>query len=608
MKRFETSNNNNPAKMLQAYQTAIDHAAIVSITDLAGKILYVNDRFVKVSQYKRSDLLGNTHRIVNSEYHSPEFFQTMWATITAGKPWRGEIRNRAKDGSFYWVDTVITPVFDEDRNIVQFLSIRNLITVQKSAEAQLRKSQIDLMKRDQQMNEAQRVAMTGSWFLDIPANSLEWTEEAYRIFDIPFGRPMTYESFLERVHPDDREFVNRSWADALTGAKYDIEHRIFTSSGEKWVRENAILDRGPSHSFVSAVGTVQDISERKKTENILKDSESRYKSLFNSSPFPISIIDKKTLKFLEVNEAAIRLYGYSREEFMNLTIYDFRLPGEKDMVKQQLDSNNYESDKRIRYHRKKNGDLIQVEPSIVPIDYKGRDALLITLNDVTEKIQMQEALTQERVSRQKEISQATMEAQEKDRAEIGSELHDNVNQLLAASNLYLKHIEPESKESRQLLNKSISIINQAIEEVRRLSWSLVPPRLNDLSLKENIVQIVPNMAFNHTKVQFNIDIAERLLSEGLKINIYRIIQEQFHNIIKYAHAETIKISLTQVDNRVMLDICDDGQGFDLTQKSKGIGLSNIIRRSETYNGKVQIDSSIGKGCRVTIEFAIDPIK
>lgn len=115
------------------------------------------------------------------------------------------------------------------------------------------------------------------------------------------------------------------------------------------------------------------------------------------------------------------------------------------------------------------------------------------------------------------------------------------------------------------------------------------------------------MAFNHTKVQFDVDIAEELLSEGLKINIYRIIQEQFHNIIKYA-PEMVRISLTQSGDCVILDICDDGQGFDLAQKPKGIGLSNIVRRSETYNGKVHIDSSIGKGCRVSIEFAIDPKK
>lgn len=159
---------NELSSLLQAYQSAVNEAAIVSVTDISGKIIYVNDKFVEISKYSKEELLHQTHRIVNSGYHAADFFKTMWQTISAGKPWRGEIKNKAKDGSFYWVDTVISPVCDKKGKIFQYLSIRNLISVQKEHEEELERSRETLLKRKQQLKDAQQVAKTGSWYLDIP--------------------------------------------------------------------------------------------------------------------------------------------------------------------------------------------------------------------------------------------------------------------------------------------------------------------------------------------------------------------------------------------------------------------------------------------------------
>lgn len=119
---------------------ALDESTIVVITNSQGVITYVNKKFEKISKYNKSELIGQTHRILNSGVHSSQFFKKMWSTILQGQTWQGEICNKAKDGSLYWVNTTIIPFLDQDKKPYQFIAIRNDITKQKEAEAQLKLS------------------------------------------------------------------------------------------------------------------------------------------------------------------------------------------------------------------------------------------------------------------------------------------------------------------------------------------------------------------------------------------------------------------------------------------------------------------------------------
>lgn len=175
----------------------------------------------------------------------------------------------------------IPPLYGIDFNTIDGISRIAIVTltsafvgyvgqVLREARSRAEKQAIALRESQTDLNRAQAVANTGSWRLDVRRNELTWSDEAYRIFGVPTGTALTYESFLSFIHPEDREYVDTKWQASLGGEKYDIEHRIIAGDTIKWVREKAELEFDPQGVLLGGFGTVTDITERKQTEEIVR--------------------------------------------------------------------------------------------------------------------------------------------------------------------------------------------------------------------------------------------------------------------------------------------------------------------------------------------------
>ena len=229
-----------------------------------------------------------------------------------------------------------------------------------------------------------------------------------------------------------------------------------------------------------------------------------------------------------------------------------------------------------------------------------------TMQDVTEQVMLQKRLEFEKEQNQKAILQTAIESQEKERNEIGRELHDNVNQILAAANIHLGLVRFGSHErSLELVKEGQSLIMKAVDEIRKLTHHIVSSHIDDVGVIvaiENLTEEINSLlAF---KIEFCHNIKEDIIPYAVGLTVFRIIQEQLNNIMKYASASNVSISLNIMEDQLVLNINDDGVGTAFAEIKKGIGLSNIKNRTAAYNGKVNFETSPGNGFTVNAQLPL----
>lgn len=355
-----------------------------------------------------------------------------------------------------------------------------------------------------------------------------------------------------------------------------------------------------------------DITERLKTMKALKESNDRY-----------DLISKATNDMVwDWNLATGEVYR-NKEGWRK--IFEADLPNEAGTTEEWLSKIHPEDYSRIHLIREGifnlPDDHFEIEFRVVKQDgsiaylldrgYALRDEngklvrLIGATQDITQRKLAEMKLKEEQVLRHQEITDAVISAQENERRYIGAELHDNVNQILTSAMLYLNLAESEQSGKTSLLRQAKAILGNAVSEIRKLSHSLIPPSLNAESLTDALTRILETAKRSGLTIyseitQFN----EDLLSEKIKLAIYRIIQEQFSNINKYAQAKMVSVTLLVQNGQLTLTIRDDGIGFDPSKNSNGVGLTNIKTRTLLHNGKVRILSAPGKGCTLEVRFPI----
>jgi signal transduction histidine kinase len=230
--------------------------------------------------------------------------------------------------------------------------------------------------------------------------------------------------------------------------------------------------------------------------------------------------------------------------------------------------------------------------------------IMMAVSDVSRQKLLEQQILDQRVQEQKKITRAVITAQEKERNKIAQELHDNVNQILASAGMYARTWLDHEAQDRALVEESARLIKTAIEEIRLLSRNEISPQ-RKLGLRDLIQPLVDHLN-EHSEVKARLDyrIAGRHIDLDLKLNIYRIVQEQLNNILKHAGASQVYILLGSGEGHLTVSIADDGKGFDMSRRKKGIGLTNITNRVESFNGDLRIESNVGGGCKLSIRIPV----
>jgi PAS domain S-box-containing protein len=288
----------------EALLGTIQQHAIVSVTDAQGVITDANDAFCAIAGYAREALIGQTHRLLNSGHHDKAFWAELWATVSGGQAWRGDICNRSQDGSLYWVDSIIAPFVGADGQIEKYISIRNDITHAKQAEDRLRSSEAFL-------DRAGRIAGVGGWELDLRQSTLLWSAQTYAIHEVDPDFVPTLDSALDFYPPSARVQVDAAVAAGITrGTPWDLELPFISAKGRsKWVRAVGTAEFEDGQA-VRLVGAFQDITERRQAAANLAYERQLMTSLMDTLPDQIYFKDRDS-RFLRINPALARRYGLS---------------------------------------------------------------------------------------------------------------------------------------------------------------------------------------------------------------------------------------------------------------------------------------------------------
>jgi diguanylate cyclase (GGDEF)-like protein/PAS domain S-box-containing protein len=366
----------------------VEQAAVgIAQTDLQGRLVLVNGRFCEMIGQRQDQLLGQRMQDITHPDDEPSNMLLFGRLVETGEPFSVEKRYVRPDGSAIWVKNYVSATRDACGHLESIVAIVQDITERKQAEAALRESEDHYRYT---------VALSPHipWTADTDGRIVEVTPQAPALLGVPL-EGLLGEGWSNSVHPDDWPAVAQVWETArASGTLYDVEFRFRLADGAyRWVRSRAAPRRDAQDQIIRWYGTLEDVHARKLAEAALAESEASFRQLFHSNPAPMWVYDQETLRFLEVNDAAVQVYGWSREAFLGMSILDIRPAEEREAV--------LRSAAQPRAARKVSGPWRHIDATgrqrLVDaisylLDFAGRSAVLVTAWDVTDRVRTEEAL------------------------------------------------------------------------------------------------------------------------------------------------------------------------------------------------------------------------
>jgi two-component system sensor histidine kinase UhpB len=390
---------------------------------------------------------------------------------------------------------------------------------------------------------------------------------------------------------------------------YNLEEAIVTHGNKKrWLLTTKVPLKDDTDKVFGLVGISRDITVQKEIAESLRVSNERFNIVSKATNDAIWDWDLITGEILW-NKAIKHLFGYKDAEIGKTSEwwYEKIHPEDKERVISKI---HHHIDKGIekwqdeyRFVKADGTYKFVLDRGFILLDNEQKPYRMIgAMMDITERRKLEAELAEQKINKQREITEATIQAQEKERSELGKELHDNINQILSTTKLYIDMALTETDIREELLQKTYRNISSAIEEIRMLSKSLVPPSLGDIGLKEAVTELIASLNISQ-RIKLSLKTVGMdmfNMPDNLKLMAYRIVQEQVNNIIKHSRATEAEIKLAVSKKMFNITVRDNGIGFDAKRKANGIGLSNITSRAELHNGKVDVVSSPGKGCTLKV--------